>query len=91
MSSPVRKPAKHLTVRGVPDDIARALDDERRRRGDSLNATVIDLLRRALGLSVGKVYTNGLEKLAGGWSDADLAEFETATAVFEQVDEDLWK
>ena len=87
----MRKSARHLTVRGLPDDVARALDDERRRRGDSVNATVIDLLRKALGLSERKARTNGLEKLAGGWSAADLAEFEAATAVFEQVDEDLWK
>ena len=71
--------------------MVRALDRERRRAGRSLNATVIDLLRRALGLGAGRRYDNGLARLAGSWSDADLAEFEAAVAPFEEIDEDLWR
>lgn len=80
--------AKHLTVRNVPPRLARALDAERRRRGASLNRTVLDLLDRALGTGGA---TNGLEALAGTWSRAELARFEKATAEFERVDEELWK
>jgi hypothetical protein len=36
------------------------------------------------------VYTD-LDHLAGTWSSHDLAEFESATTVFEKVDEDIWK
>ena len=32
-----------------------------------------------------------LDHLAGTWSAQDAAEFESATAVFEKVDEDMWK
>ena len=32
-----------------------------------------------------------LDHLAGTWSREEAAEFERNTAVFEQVDEDLWK
>jgi len=31
---------KHLTIRDVPQDLARALEKEKRRRGQSLNETV---------------------------------------------------
>jgi hypothetical protein len=81
---------KNLTVRNVPSEVAEALDQERRRRGDSLNKTVIDLLRQGLGLGSGK-RSNGLASLAGTWSEGDSREFENAVAVFEQIDEELWR
>ncbi len=80
---------KALTIRGVPEDVASALDDERRRRGTSLNATVLDLLRQALG--VGTTRSNGLGRLAGGWSEEDFEAFEKATAVFEEIDPEMWR
>lgn len=82
---------KHLTVRGLPEDLARALEKEKRRRGTSLNQTVKDLLRQSLGLASQRRYTNGLGQLAGGWTRQQLDSFEAATAVFERVDDDLWK
>jgi hypothetical protein len=82
---------RHLTVRNVPDDVARLLARETRETGRSLNQTVIDLLRRALGLGPGAQYDNGLRDLAGGWSENDAAEFENATRPFEDVDEEMWK
>lgn len=87
-----RRPTpKHLSIRGVSPELAKALEAERRRAGVSLNQTVLALLQRALGISRGEPPTNGLERHAGGWSARDLAEFEKATACFEQIDEDLWK
>jgi plasmid stability protein len=41
--------ASHLTVRNLPDELAAALESEKRRRGTSLNQTVVDLLRQSLG------------------------------------------
>lgn len=87
-----RKPAaRHLTVRNVSPDVARALEAERRRRGATLNQTVLDLLSRALGLESGAAPTNGLERFAGRWSAEDLAEFEKATEVFERIDDEVWR
>lgn len=82
---------KQLTIRGVPDRLARALADERQRRGQSLNQTVLDLLGQALGVTPNARFDNGLAALAGSWSDEELREFRAATAVFEQLDEDLWR
>lgn len=42
-------PVKTLTVRGVTTELGRALNDEKRRRGTSLNQTVLDLLGQSLG------------------------------------------
>lgn len=80
----------HLTVRNVPAEVAEALVAEKTRRGGSLNATVIDLLRRALGVNSDASHDNGLGRHAGDWSEADLQEFEANTRMFQQVDPDLW-
>ncbi|MBN1566220.1 MAG: hypothetical protein JXA73_00110 [Acidobacteria bacterium] len=81
----------YLTVRDIPGDVDKALRSETRRRGKSLNQTVIDLLRQALGLSWNSPQANGLEKLAGTWSQEELDQFESATAVFERIDEEEWR
>jgi kynureninase len=84
--------AHHLTVRGVPPRLAKALEREKRRRRQSLNATVIQLLSQALGLDPARdPTTNGLEVLAGGWSDEQLEAFEANTAFLEQIDKELWR
>jgi len=68
--------------------LAEALEHEKRRRGKSLNQTVIDLLGQGLGAE--GVRSNGLGRLAGGWSEDDFRSFERATAQFEVVDEEHW-
>jgi plasmid stability protein len=78
-----------LTIRNLPADLADALDREKRRRGKSLNQTVIDLLGQGLGAE--GVRSNGLGRLAGGWSEDEFRDFEQATAQFEAVDEELWR
>lgn len=82
---------KHLTIRQIPAELSRALEREVRRRGQSLNQTVKELLERALGLAPDARYDNGLGRLAGTWSAEDAAEFERATEVFERIDEEDWK
>ena len=82
---------KQLTVRNVPRHLSEALDAERRRRGESLNRTVLALLQQALGLGEGEPRENGLRALAGTWSAAELRAFESATSAFEAVDEELWR
>lgn len=79
---------KALTIRKLPTPLAEALEREKRRRGKSLNQTVIDLLAQGLG-SAG-TRSNGLGRLAGGWSEDEFRDFERATAQFEAVDEELW-
>lgn len=80
----------HVTIRNIPPDVAEQLEQERRRRGESLNKTMISLLRKALGLLPGEPYDNGLGRFAGGWDEAELVAFERDTAAFEQVDPELW-
>jgi hypothetical protein len=81
---------KAMTLRNIPEDLARELEREKTRRGGSLNQLAIDLMKEALGLAEGGRRSNRLAQLAGSWTPEDLAEFERATAPFEQVDPELW-
>ena len=79
---------KTLTVRGVSAELGRALNEEKRRRGTSLNQTVLDLLKQSLGVGVPR--SNGLGRFAGGWSDEEFREFEAATRDFGKIDPEMW-
>ena len=80
---------RNLTIRNLPREVAEALDQEKRRRGSSLNQTVIELLGQGLGVGVPR--SNGLAGLAGGWGEEELREFEEAVEVFESIDTELWR
>lgn len=82
---------RHLTIRNVPPKLADALEQEKRRRGESLNRTVLDLLAQALGQSPSGRRSNGLAKLGGTWSEQDYEQFEAAVAATERIDEELWR
>ncbi|WP_419934230.1 hypothetical protein [Candidatus Palauibacter sp.] len=80
---------KTLTVRGVPAELGRALNEEKRRRGTSLNQTVLDLLKQSLGIGIPR--SNGLGRFAGGWTDAEFREFEAAIRDFGKIDPEMWE
>ncbi len=82
---------KTMTIRNVPAELAQALEKERRKRGTSLNRTVLALLRNALGVSSQAVPSNGLRQLAGTWSEAEYKQFEQAVAPLGEVDEAMWR
>jgi hypothetical protein len=81
----------HLTVRRLPPRLGEALRRETRRRGASLNQTVIDLLEQALGTAPGTRRSNGLRALAGRWSASEARAFDAAVRDQERIDEDLWR
>lgn len=82
---------RHLTIRNVPTDLGKALEKEKKRRGASLNQTVLDVLREGLGVGPGARRSNGLRRLAGTWTEDERKRFDASLAVVEQIDEDLWR
>ena len=84
---------KTMTIRNVPAELAEALDVEKRRRGLSLNRTVLALMGEALGIAHRDLRgrSNGLRRLAGVWSEEEFRRFEDAVAPFGEIDRDLWK
>ena len=67
---------KYISIRNIPEILAKAIIEEKQRRNQSLNKTIIDLLFQALGLSAHQLYDNGLGKLAGSWNQQEFEEFE---------------
>jgi hypothetical protein len=85
---------KQLTLRGFDADLERALVKEARTSGLSLNQAAVKLLRRGAGLASGpapNAVGNALDHLIGTWTADDAGRMAAASAVFERVDEDLWK
>jgi hypothetical protein len=81
----------YLTVRNLPPDVAEELERERKRRGTSLNQTVVSALRKGLGLAAERK-SNGLSALSGKWTDEDFEEFDRVVReTAEEIDEDLWR
>lgn len=79
-----------ITVRNIPAAVEARLRALAERSGLSLNQTVIRLLEAATG---GRRDTprRDLSQIAAQWSDREADAFERATALFESVDEEVWR
>lgn len=78
---------RQLTVRGVPDEVGRRLESLSRARGKSVNATVLEILERAVGAEERR---RRLARYAT-WDREDLEEFNRALAAQRTIDEELWR
>lgn len=82
-----------LTLRSIGARLRAALEGEARRRGQSLNKTVLALLAERLGLAdeAEPVEYDDLDELAGTWSKAEGARFDDSLRAQRQVDAKLWR
>lgn len=78
---------KQLTIRKVPDEIARRLDTLSRDRMQSVNTIVLDILEAAVGESPRR---RRLARYAT-WTEEDRLEFESALAQQRKIDDELWR
>lgn len=78
---------KQLTIRGVPEEVARRLARMSQHRGKSMNATVLEILEGAAGLQGRRAR---LDRYVT-WTDDDLDEFEDALKAQRVIDEELWR
>lgn len=77
------------TIRNVPSSIDRVLRERSRRSKRSLNDTVIDTLRRGLGIGPDDPTYDDLDDLIGTWKTDE--KFDRALAEQHKVDKDLWR
>ena len=85
---------KQLTVRGLGDELTRAIRRLANRDGTSLNRAAVKLLRRGAGLADGQgapAVGSSLDHLIGTWTDAEADEIEQALRHFETIDEAVWE
>jgi plasmid stability protein len=76
-----------LTIRGVPDEVAKRLARLSRERGQSLNATAVQLLSQAVGVDERR---QRLERYVT-WTAEEAAAFDRKVANGRQVDDDVWR
>lgn len=84
--------ASNFNLRGIPDRISALLKREAKRLNTSVNALILKMIERGLGVSeerVRPVYRD-LDHLAGSWGPADEKAFKENTKSFEQVDKEFW-
>jgi len=83
---------KILSLRGIDEEMEKALREEAKRAKTSINKTIINLIRESIGLTKKKrtrVY-HDLDELAGTWSEKDEQEFKKKTQVFNRIDKEIW-
>ena len=78
--------SKQLSIRGVPDEVAQRLTRLSQDRGQSVNTTVLEILKRAVDVDERRAH---LERYAT-WTDQDLDEFQRALAAQRVIDGKLW-
>ena len=85
---------EQLTIRGLGDDLARAIRRLANRDGTSLNRAAVKLLRRGAGLDRGQgrdTVGSSLDHLIGTWSDERAHEVEQALRHFQTIDGAMWE
>jgi len=82
---------KTLTLRNVPDGVVEHIVATAKESHQSMNATVVQALKRYFGVEANPRRKRDLSAFAGSWEKQDLDEFERATADFGKIDEELWR
>ena len=85
---------KQLTVRGLGDELARAIRRLASRDGTSLNRAAVKLMRRGAGLAEGQeadIVGSSLDHLIGTGSCAEADEIDQALRHFETIDKAVWE
>jgi hypothetical protein len=83
-----------MSLRGLDPDLVARLEREAKKRGLSLNRTVLVLLREALGAARPEdepTIHEDLDHLAGTWSARQADAFERKLGEQRRIDQDLWK
>ncbi|MBI4603082.1 MAG: hypothetical protein HY721_14080 [Planctomycetes bacterium] len=86
---------KTITLRNLPREIVRAVEQKARRERISLTKAVVRLLEEAAGLRKERkpeeVLHHDLDWLAGSWTKEEAQAFEGALQEQRKIDPELWK
>ncbi len=86
---------KAITLRNVPPEVARRIEQLARAEGVSFNKATIRLLRKAIeserNRKGARPRRDELSALAGTWSKKEADAFDEALRAQRQIDPELWK
>lgn len=82
-----------MTIRGLDEITMKALKEKAKQDGTSINAALLKIIRKDLGLEKRKrtVVYDDLDHLAGTWDKRDFMEFQKNVEDFEKIDEKMWR
>ena len=84
----MNSPRIQYTIRKVPQNVNDALRQRVQDERKSMNAVLIDILERGLGIKGAPVYHTDLDDLAGTW--VNDPEFDSAIEALDHVDQESW-
>ena len=79
---------KAITLRNIPEPLARRIEERATRSGSSLTKTVIEMLIEK-DQPEGRLY-HDLDHLKGTWSAEEADAFDAELAMQRAVDPDMW-
>ncbi len=85
---------KPITLRNLPDEVARAIRKKAETDGTSLNKAVIGLLEeRVLGAPKknNRALHHDFDKFAGTWTAEEAERFDKILAELRQIDPEVWE
>lgn len=81
---------KTITLRNLPETVARKIEERAKRTGASYNRTVVAMLEESIGEEKPKEY-HDLDFLIGTWTKEEADEFDRHLAAQRQIDWEMWK
>ncbi|HHS12284.1 MAG TPA: antitoxin [bacterium] len=83
---------KTITIRGIDEELADAIREKSRKKQESMNQTVIKLLKEGVGLTKKNLFPEytDLDSLAGTWTVEEEIVFMKHLEGFETIDEEMW-
>jgi hypothetical protein len=83
-----------ITLRDIPEELEKILEQRAKAEGLSMNRTVIKMLEEASGLApevVKPKLNHDFDEFAGIWTDEEADEFDKRIAEISQIDWEMWK
>lgn len=81
-----------LTIRGIPEDLDAELRALSRQNHTSLNKTVVELLKKAMGRTEAyRVRRRDLSSVTGKWTVREANDFDRRIEPFESLDDEVWQ
>jgi hypothetical protein len=82
-----------ITIRGIAPEVEKEIRRISKDTGKSINLVIQEIIYQHAGFSKKRkrAPSESLRQLAGGWSDKEAGDFQTAIKSCEQVDEEFWK
>ena len=85
---------KTITLRNLPPDVARTVQQRAKQKKTSVNKAVIELLEESAGGKEKKkapIRYQDLDHLVGTWTKEEADAFDKIVRSFRTIDPDLWK